>query len=256
MYNSFDNAAINRSAETIYGNRVEARRVSSLELPKFAENLSNEILSTLPATELARLLPFAENVDLIGGESIYQPDDAIRYVYFPETAVFSQFQILEDGRTCEITMTGKEGLVGLSALFNGGSSKCWTEISVGGRATRINSYLLEGEFAGVGFLQTKIVEYLKRYIEQISQRVICNCHHQVKERFATWLLMLENRCGSSKFSLTQEQIARFLGVHRPSLSCIAKELQRENVIAYSRGQITILDRRALKNIACSCYAED
>ena len=256
MYNSLNNVALNKTVENIGGVFVEARRGFSGELPKFAENLSNQILSSLPVSELTNLLAFAESVDFKGGENIYQPDDAIRYVYFPETAVFSQFQILEDGRVCEVIMTGKEGLIGLPAVLTDDSSNYWTEVSVGGKALKINSYLIKREFLAGGQLQAKIIEYLKQHIEQISQRVICNCHHQVKERFATWLLMLRNRCQNDKFSLTQEQIARFLGVHRPSLSFIAKEAQRAGLIAYSRGQITIIEPEKLKANACACFLRD
>jgi CRP-like cAMP-binding protein len=65
--------------------------------------------------------------------------------------------------------------------------------------------------------------------------------------------MLQNRNGSDKFSLTHEQIARFLGVHRPGISHIAMELRDRGIIDYRRGQIIILNGLKLENLTCSCF---
>lgn len=256
MYNNLSNASVGRSAEKSYGSRAETQHFSISAVSRFREESINRILVALPAVELSRLLPFAEIVNFSGGEIIHQPNEAIRFVYFPETAVFSQFQILEDGRMCETAMIGKEGLVGLPAVLSCETERNWTEVSIAGKAVKINAHILEREFNACGSLQAKVIEFVNLYISQISQRVICNCHHQIMERFCSWLLMLEDRHGKNRFSLTQEQIARFLGVHRPSLSCVAKELQQRGMIAYSRGQLTILDRRRLECAACSCYREN
>ncbi|MCA1624782.1 MAG: Crp/Fnr family transcriptional regulator [Acidobacteria bacterium] len=255
MYNYLTNTGLKRSTEKPFVSRAENQQFSSTGVLHFREESTNKILDALPTNELARLLPFVENINFSGGEVVYQPDDAVRYVYFPGTSVFSQSQILEDGRMCEIAMTGREGLIGLPELLSCQPTNYWTEVSIGGSAIRIEGYILEREFKANGLLQTKIIEFVSRYIGQISQRVICNCHHQIKERFCSWLLMLEDRHGSNQFSLTQERIARFLGVHRPSLSCIAREFQESDVISYSRGQFVIVNRRELKRLACSCYME-
>ena len=256
MYTNLSSVSVNHNTEQLFGSRAVSRQFSSADGLLLKEELSNQILAALPASELARLSPFAEKVNLNGGEIVHQPGDAGKYVYFPETCVFSQFQILEDGRMCEIAMTGKEGLVGLPAILICQPDRYWTEVSVGGSAVRISAQVLEREFNENASLQARIIEFLTVYIGQISQRVICNCHHQIKERFCNWLLMLEERHGSNRFALTQEQIARFLGVHRPSLSCIAKELQEKDIISYSRGQLVLVNRRKLEYAACSCYREN
>lgn len=219
------------------------------------EKVSNQILAALPDLELTELLSLAKRVNFSAGESVFQPGDKIRYVYFPETAVFSEFDILQDGKTCEIAMIGREGFVGLPAIFDSATADRWTEVSLSGSALKISSDLLQDSFAFGGIGQMKTNQYLNYYIQQISQRVVCNCYHQIKERFCCWLLMLQDRKECSEFSLTQEQIARLMGINRPSLSYIAKEIREENSIAYSRGKITILDRQKLEDSACSCYSE-
>lgn len=238
------------------GNEFSPAGIRQIEdKPSLQEKIYNRILAALSRAELAELLSCAKRVDFSAGETVFQPGDRIRYVYFPETAVFSEFQILQDGKTCEIAMIGREGLVGLPAVFDSAEADRWTEVCLAGSALKISSDFFQDSFAFGGISQMKINRYLNYYIKQISQRVVCNCYHQIKERFCCWLLMLQDRKECDEFSLTQEQIARLMGINRPSLSYTAKEIREDNLINYSRGKITILDRQKLEDFACSCYAE-
>jgi hypothetical protein len=45
-----------------------------------------------------------------------------------------------------------------------------------------------------------------------------------------------------------------LGVRRTSVTFAARPLQSAGVIRYRRGLIHILDRAALENMTCECYA--
>ena len=96
---------------------------------------------------------------------------------------------------------------------------------------------------------------LENYIRQISQKAVCNMYHSVEERFCTWLLMVQDRCSKETLKLTHEQIARTLGVYRPSVTCIALDMRKKKLIDYSRGGISIRDRRQMEDIACGCYTE-
>ena len=60
---------------------------------------SNAILNALSAEMFARLKPSVKSVHLAKDEFLYQEEDPLTYVYFPETAVVSELKILEDGRT-------------------------------------------------------------------------------------------------------------------------------------------------------------
>jgi hypothetical protein len=44
-----------------------------------------------------------------------------------------------------------------------------------------------------------------------------------------------------------------LGVRRTSVTEVANKLQKRGVIAYSRGKLQVLDRRALQGLSCDCY---
>jgi CRP-like cAMP-binding protein len=66
--------------------------------------------------------------------------------------------------------------------------------------------------------------------------------------------MTSDRLGLEEFRLTQEFMSSMLGVRREGVNKAAGELQTSKLIRYSRGVITILNRRGLEAKACQCYA--
>lgn len=216
--------------------------------------IKNKILENLPDPVMQKLFALMEEVYFDQNEDIYQPDDAIKYVYFPQSSVFSEFQILEDGKTIEVAMTGCEGVVGFSSVLNSFQSPHWAQASISGKALRIDAGIFREEFSCSDSIQKNIFNFVNSYISQISQRVICSTHHLVEERLCCWLLMLHDRCGTDRLQMTQEQIARFLGVHRPSVTLITQSLREKGIIDYRRGKIFIHDRVQLEKLSCVCYS--
>lgn len=256
-----------------------ARRATPVELPKISPEFrgaevitkpfeiarpekfearrkhSTAMIGGLPGALFAKLQPYLKQTTLFKDDYLYQQDDRIEFIYFPENAVISEFQMLADGRTIEVAVTGGEGAVGVSSVWSTSPAVNCAQVCVAGNAFRIESEVLERELAFSRPLQKWLHDQINAYIRQISQKVICNTHHAVEERFCTWLLMLQDRSKRSKFNLTQEYIAGVLGVYRPSVTCMAKVLREKKVIDYVRGQILITDRQKLKKISCSCYTE-
>jgi CRP-like cAMP-binding protein len=199
--------------------------------------------------------PSLRSVYLEADQFLYMQDDKLDYVYFPETAVISEFRTLDDGRMVEVTLTGHEGAVGLMALFcNSRVANC-TQVSQAGSAVRVESSVLEKLIRLHPEMTACLSKEFDHYIRQISQRSICNMYHSVKERFCTWLLLVQDRCGKKTLKLTHEQIARILGVYRPSITCIALEMRKNKLITYSRGGLSISDRAKVEQSACGCYTE-
>jgi CRP-like cAMP-binding protein len=215
--------------------------------------LANELLAALPGEEFERLLPHLEPVTLTAGEDLYQFEGGVHFAYFPETAIISQLHVLGDGSTAEAAMVGREGLAGLSAVFNAPQPVYWTRVLVAGSALRIRVDILKQEFGRGRVLQRVLLAYASARMAQLSQRAVCSGRHKVEERLCCWLLLLHDRAGEERLQLTHDLIASHLGVRRAGITGSANMLRDRDIISYSRGLVRILDRRRLEAVACECY---
>jgi CRP-like cAMP-binding protein len=215
--------------------------------------LTNKVLTCLPGPVFAAMLPHLEPISVTAGEEIYSCGAKIETVYFPETAVLSQLSYLEDGSATEVAIIGNEGMVGLSALLESRSSAYWTKVTIPGSALKASVDALCEEFRRAGSFQKQILAYTSSYLNQVSQRAVCNSRHRLEERLCTWLLMVHDRAQGAQLPLTHEMIAEHLGARRAGITSFCTVLREHGVIAYQRGVISIVNRSLLEEMACECY---
>ncbi|HEX6732938.1 MAG TPA: Crp/Fnr family transcriptional regulator [Pyrinomonadaceae bacterium] len=214
----------------------------------------NRLLATLPKKEYERLLPKLKTVSLVLGEELYEPGDAIKYVYFPNDSIISLISHLSDKAWLEVGMVGNEGMAGLAVFMGVSFSSTRALVQGSGTAMRMNSAALRMEADRLGGLHRILHRYSHSLLTQVSQTSVCNRFHLVDARLARWLLMTDDRLGAGEFPLTQEFLSNMLGVRREGVSKAAGALQAKKLIRYSRGVITILNRRGLEAKSCDCYA--
>ena len=232
--------------QNIAGERV----LSGARVPALT---SNRLLARLLETDAEFLLPQIRIMRLAFNDTLYEYGDIIDDVFFPLDSIVSSLAILEDGTTIEISMVGKEGLVGLSALLGGVSSRHWTRMCVGGSLARVSISALEQQFISNERALKHIIHGYGSLITQVSQRAVCNSRHTVLERLACWLLMIHDRVGGEGLRLTQEAIASRIGARRAGITVAAGTLQSIGAIEYRRGQLHIKDRFVLEKVVCECY---
>ncbi|HSO45392.1 MAG TPA: Crp/Fnr family transcriptional regulator, partial [Rhodoferax sp.] len=170
------------------------------------------------------------------------------------SGIVSLIYDLEDGSSSEVALVGNEGLIGISIYMGGESMPSSTEVQSAGSAYRLSRKIMKREFALGGKLQHLALLYSQALICQTSQTAVCNQHHSVEQRFCRWLLMSIDRLHSNKMAITQEQISHLLGIRRESVTQTAGKLQKDGLIAASRGCITVVDRPELEKRVCECYA--
>ncbi len=216
--------------------------------------IQNKILAALPDNEYARLLPHLTEVSLPLGEILYNTQDRIEYVYFPNSGVVSFVAHMQEGASIEVGLAGCEGMVGMPILFGDNRSQNEAIVQIADGAMRMKASVLTEELKRGGELQSLLMRFALALLKQVAQTAACNRNHHVAERLARWLLTCHDRVHGDELKLTQEFIAEMLGTRRSGVSEAAMMLQGAGLIRYSRGQITILDRVGLEEFACECYA--
>ena len=214
----------------------------------------NRLLATLPKNEYKRLLPALKTVKLVFGDILNEPGDTIRYVYFPNDSVISLISIVSTTASLEVGMVGNEGMSGLAVFMGVKSSSTRDVVQGSGSAMRMSSANLRQEANRLGGLHRLLHRYSHSLLTQVAQSSACNRFHLVDARLARWLLMTSDRMGKKEFSLTQGFLSTMLGVRREGVNKAAGALQESKLIGYSRGMITILNRRGLEATSCACYA--
>jgi CRP-like cAMP-binding protein len=214
----------------------------------------NQLLDALPAEIQNRLFPDLELTSMPLGKVLYESGDVMRYIYFPLDCIVSLLYVMENGASAEISVVGKEGMVGISQFMGGESTPSRAIVQSAGSAYRLSAQLLKDEFNRHGQLQQLLLRYTQSLITQMSQTAVCNRHHSIDQQLCRWLLLSLDRLPSNRLTMTQELIANMLGVRREGVTDAAGKLQALRVIEYKRGQITVLDRPRLEKLSCECYA--
>lgn len=216
-------------------------------------SLENRLLSLLPREESQRLRPYLRRVHLPKGKIIYEAGDAVRHCYFPVSGMSSLLSTTEGGETIEVSMVGNEGLVGVPAILEVNTTPYRVMAQIPADAMQIRAEDLRREFNRGGRLHSLLLRYTHALLCQISQSAVCNRFHTVEKRLCRWLLVSRDRAHSDTIPLTQEFLSHMLGSPRTHVTATAAALQRENLIRYTRGKITITDPRRLEAASCECY---
>jgi CRP-like cAMP-binding protein len=213
----------------------------------------NRLLAALPAKDLKRLKPKLERVTLEFKQSLYEPGEPIRNVYFPTSGVASLVTVMNGDQPVEIATVGHEGMVGLPVFLEAGETPGRAFCQIAGAALRMEAEGFKLEARRGGSLTNLLLRYTQTLFNQVAQSAACNRTHTVEERCARWLLQTQDRVGEDQFPLTQEFMAMMLGVRRATVNVAAGILQRAGFITYTRGRITVLDRPGLESASCECY---
>lgn len=215
--------------------------------------VSNEILLRLPLSENEELFPKLEFVRLKVHTIIHEAGEQIKSGYFVNTGLQSVLYVQPDGKSVEVGLIGKEGFVGIPIIAGFRSSPTKVVTQGEGTAFRVDVDTFHKILPRCPQLQLGLQRFAQGLAMQSTQIAACNRLHDVEERLARWLLMSRERIGSDERPLTQEFLGQMLGTRRSSVSVAAGKLQKAGMIAYTRGNVSILDRSKLEDAACDCY---
>jgi len=212
----------------------------------------NRLIAALPSADRQRLLEALQPVSLTVRQPLYAAGGPIKFVYFPLSGVYSIVSIVTDRDTVEVATVGNEGIVGISVFLGGRSTSDNAFCQVPGDALRMRAARFREEVYRSRAFRTVLLRYTEAFIHQIAQHAACYRLHSIVERCASRLLMTHERANLDEVVLTQELLAQMLGVRRATVTAAAGMLQRAGLIRYTRGRITIVDRKKLGRASCQC----
>lgn len=221
--------------------------------PTKSDPKENGLLAALPPDEWDRWQPILEKVDMPLGQVLYESGTRQNHVYFPTTSIVSLLYVMESGASAEIAVVGHEGIVGISLFMGGESTPSRAVVQSAGEGYRLKGQEIKEKFAKSIPVMHLLLRYTQALITQMAQTAVCNRHHTLDQQLCRWLLLSLDRLVGNELVMTQELISNMLGVRREGVTEAALSLQKANLIRYSRGHITVLDRAGLEKRTCECY---
>jgi len=214
----------------------------------------NRLLASLPPDDYQRVSSELTWRPLRVRQVLHKHGEPLTEVYFPGRSVCSITNVMEDGGVVEVATVGREGLIGIAAVFGApvASGEAFVQIAAE-PAAAISIEAFRREMERRGAFYDRVTKYAQAFVNMLMQSVACNGLHSAEQRCCRWLLMTHDRVGQDEFPLTHEFLAIMLGVRRPTVTLVMAELARTGIVSHVRGHVRIVNRTGLEAAACECY---
>ena len=218
-----------------------------------ASAFANRLLKALPRREYDRLAAQLEGVDCPYKEVLVEADGNLGHVYFPNSGVISVVGLYSDGTIIEMATIGREGCTGFQELLGSETSAARFLVQIPGTAARMKRSAYDRAVKELPVFRTLMTAHLHAFLQQVMLSAACNGTHTATQRLSRWLLMMRDRQDSEDLPITQDLLAEMLALHRPTITKVARRLQKRGIIQLKRKLVRVLDRDGLMHASCECY---
>jgi len=208
----------------------------------------NDLLASLPESELQVLLPSLQLVSLTAGETLAEAGRKSPLIYFPVNALVAHSREMSDGMAIDTSTVGAEGMLGCGGLI--GTSLHRLYVVQSGLAYRIDGETFMSVISSHPIIADMCTRGVQLVLRKISIELTC-CHfHSIHQRVARWILTQDDCNQSGGLDVTHQAIANSLGVRREAVSLALPKMSGCSV---GRGRLEITDRSLLEKESCECY---
>ncbi len=214
----------------------------------------NRLLKALSSDDFALLQPHMEPTKVELKQTLIEPNQPIKQVFFPESGYGSLATEALEGSKVEAGIIGREGLIGASPVLLGADrTPHHIFVQAPGEMLAIDTEVLVAAFDGSPSLRKLLLRYIQVLFVEAVQTAFVNATHTSEVRLARWLLMCHDRMDGDELVMTHEFVSLMLGLQRSSATLAVQALEGYRLIKAKRGRLTILDRKALEEIAGAGY---
>jgi CRP-like cAMP-binding protein len=214
----------------------------------------NLVSSSVPQAEVDIIRTGGRTVPFKVRDQVAGRHERIDSLHFPLSGMVSVVTTDVSGSSVEVVSVGREGIIGVGALFGDPALPFEAVWQLGGEAHLVSVELLRSHSTSLPVLFSLAARYLSSLLVQTGQNAACNRIHNMRQRSAKWLLLSLDRSENDVLDLTQEFFATMLGVSRPKLSQVESALRDAGLVGERRrGRLMVLDRAGLEERTCECY---
>jgi CRP/FNR family transcriptional regulator, cyclic AMP receptor protein len=212
--------------------------------PKLAEHLRRyPLFAKLTDAELLQLAERSRAKSYKRGEALFRKDDPGTHLYVVLDGSVKIALPGEFGQEALVSIMRKGDFFGELALFDGSPRSASATAMEDTRA----ALLARDDF--LSFLESHpqavrvLLDALAKTIRRLSDRVEDLIFLDVPSRVAKYLLDLAQQDGDAKLelTLTQDELAAFIGASRVSVNRVLGDLERREIIEIRRRHIVIRD---------------
>ncbi|MBY5485393.1 Crp/Fnr family transcriptional regulator [Rhizobium leguminosarum] len=213
--------------------------------------VENTLLKMLSADRFARLSEGMERVDLPLRHVLVASDVPTTHVCFLERGLGSMVVSSTDEEVVEIGHIGREGASGMHVVLAVETTR--TFMQVAGLGIMVPMETFQRALADDPEMRDFFLRYVHTTVLQLAHSALANARYNMHERLARWILMCHDRLEGNNLAITHEFLALMLGVRRSGVTNELHVLEGVHAIRSTRGNVRIVDREKLIEIAGGCY---
>jgi CRP-like cAMP-binding protein len=213
----------------------------------------NRLLRKLSDEDWGLIAPHLEPIGLRERQVIEVPNKPITHAYFVEIGVVSVVAVNGEDHRIEVGVIGNEGLTGVTLIMGDNRAPHSAYMQIGGNGLRIPADKFVAALKQSESLTLLMMKSAQAFMIQTAHTALANGKAKLEERLARWLLMANDRLDSNAVPLTHEFLAVMLGVRRAGVTVAIHAFERRGLISTRRGQLTVVDRAGIEQVAGSFY---
>lgn len=215
---------------------------------------SNRLLDAIPSAEFEAIAADLEQVDLPLRHVISEPDRPLQHAYFPVSGMCSAIAISNSDDRVEMGLIGREGFIGAPILLLAKQAPLRVIVQGPGQALRLPAARFL-EASAMPAFRGVLLRFIHTFMVQASSTILAHSAYLVEQRLARWILMSHDRMDAACFPVTHELLGLMLAVRRSGVTETIHKLESRGLIRASRGQLQVLDRAGLEDLANGCYGQ-